>query len=97
MKPNKLVELDVIANPVEACMTLSATPGMDMPAVSKIIGLQSSRNQLTHLSLADLVRLRLSKRKEPVYASFDEFVKVRTSCNLIEEIQGEFYCDCRQV
>ena len=93
MQPNKLVEL---ANPEEV-LTLAATSGLNIGSASKIIGLASTRNQLTHLSLIDLVRLRLTKRRNPAYDSFEDFVKIRTCCNIVEEIGGEFYCDCQQV
>ena len=92
-KPNKLVEL---ADPEED-LTLAATPGLNKGRVAKILGLASSRNTFGHLSLVDLVRLRLSKRRRPVYGIYEEFVNIRTCCNLVEEIEGEFFCDCREV
>ena len=93
MQPNKLVEL---ADPEED-LTLAATPGLNKGRVAKILGLASSRNTFGHLSLVDLVRLRLSKRRRPVYGNYEEFVNIRTCCNLVEEIEGEFFCDCREV
>ena len=30
-----------------------------------------------------------------MYNSFEEFVAVRTSCHLVEQVDGEFFCDCR--
>ena len=92
-KKNKLVEiLDF-----EPSMTLSSNPGMDMGPVTKLIGLPATNNtdpQLAHLSLPDLVRLRLEKRSHPEYNSFQEFFSIRSSCHLVEEINGDFYCDC---
>ena len=93
---NKVVEL---LNP-DPAMTLSANPGMDLGGpVSKIIGLARTKatldRELAHLSLKDLVRLRLIKRITPTYASLEEFLKIRNSCHLVEEINGEFFCDCR--
>ena len=84
-KPNKLVEL---ADPEED-LTLAATPGLNKGRVAKILGLASSRNTFGHLSLVDLVRLRLSKRRRPVYGNYEEFVNIRTCCNLVEEIERE--------
>ena len=55
----------------------------------------STHPPLAHLSLADLARLRLEKRANPTYSSLEEFFYIRGSCHLIEEIQGDFYCDCR--
>ena len=92
-KKNKLVEiLDF-----EPSMTLSSNPGMAMGPVTKLIGLPATNNtdpQLAHLSLPDLVRLRLEKRSHPEYNSFQEFFSIRSSCHLVEEINGDFYCDC---
>ena len=79
----------------EQALTLAATPGMNMGRVSKIIGLASSGNKMTNLSLIDLVRLRLTKRRVPTFDSLKEYVRIRTSCHLVEEIDGQFFCDCR--
>ena len=79
----------------EQALTLAATPGMNMGRVSKIIGLASSGNKMTNLSLIDLVRLRLTKRRVPTFDSLEEYVRIRTSCHLVEEIDGQFFCDCR--
>lgn len=91
-KKNKLVEL---VNP-DPSLTLSANPGMDMGPVTRIIGLAtkpSTDPHLAHLSLTDLVRLRLEKRRTPTYASLEEFFNIRGSCHLVEEINGDFFCD----
>ena len=93
-KKNKLVE----SPHPEPELTLSAAPGLDMGHVDKLIALAtkpSTHPSLAHLSLADLARLRLEKRANPTYSSLEEFFYIRSSCHLIEEIQGDFYCDCR--
>ena len=89
---NKVVEL---CNP-ETSLTLAANPGMDIGKATRIIGLVSKGNSLTNFSLKDLVRLRLTKRRNPAYDSFEEFLAVRTSCHLVEEVNGDYFCDCRE-
>ena len=81
-----------------AWAAVSAAPGLDMGHVDKLIALAtkpSTHPPLAHLSLADLACLRLEKRANPTYSSLEEFFYIRGSCHLIEEIQGDFYCDCR--
>ena len=68
-----------------------------MGPVTKIIGLAtkpSDDRELAHLSLTALVRLRLIKRMTPAYSSLGEFFKIRISFHIVEEINGDFFCDC---
>ena len=44
--------------------------------------------------LKDRCRERMVHRACPQMSSFDEFVRVRTSCYFLEEKDGVFYCDC---
>ena len=37
---------------------------------------------------------RLSQRKEPSVSSFDEYMAVRNSCWILEERNGDYFCDC---
>ena len=66
--------------------------------VTKMIGLASSLNKVdgpTRPSLKQLMRIQLIKRGNTVYDSFEEFAAVRTSCHLVEQVDKEFFCDCR--
>ena len=45
-------------------------------------------------SLRDRCKERMANRACPQLSSFDEYVRVRTSCYFIEEKDGVFYCDC---
>lgn len=89
---NKVVEL---CNP-EDSLTLAANPGMDIGEATRIIGLATKGNSLKDFSLKDLVGLRLTKRRNPAYDSFEEFMAIRTSCHLVEEVNGDYFCDCRE-
>ena len=53
-----------------------------------------STNQ-SESSLKDLAKQRLKSRFDVSnISSFDESVKIRKSCHLIEQVNSEFYCDC---
>ena len=44
--------------------------------------------------LRERCKKRMDNRACPQLSSFDEYVRVRTSCYFIEEKDGVFYCDC---
>lgn len=90
-KPNKLIEL----KDPDPSLTLSSVHGEEFGRVSKMFGVATSSNKIEGPSLSQLMRLRLIKRNNPVYESFEEFIAVRTSCHLVEEVAGEYLCDCR--
>ena len=48
----------------------------------------------TSVTLKEHVRLRMKNRVEPDCDSFEEYMDVRKCCWIIEERNGEFYCDC---
>ena len=54
---------------------------------------ESNHNSMTG-SLADLAKQRIKSRDSPSFQHFDEYKKVRQSCWIIEESEGDFYCDC---
>ena len=39
-------------------------------------------------------KTRLSQRKEPSVSSFDDYMAVRNSCWILEERNGDYFCDC---
>ena len=69
--------------------------GTSIPAkkVDNIWVVESKTNTMPG-SAMDLAKMRMKLRASPSYASFDHYVKIRTSCWIIEEADGEFYCDC---
>ena len=44
--------------------------------------------------LQDSARERLLHRECPSSISFEEYSKMRKSCYIIEERNGDFFCDC---
>ena len=57
-------------------------------AVNSSEGLKSGK------SLKDRAKERLANRELPLGNSFDDYMRIRTSCWLLEERDGDFYCDC---
>ena len=45
-------------------------------------------------SLKDLAKLRFENRRLPQSQTFEEYTKMRSSCWILEEVEGEFFCDC---
>ena len=45
-------------------------------------------------SLKDRCKERVFNRAVPQVSSFDDYVRMRTSCYILEEKDGVFYCDC---
>ena len=77
-------------------VTLASAPGMELGQVTKIIAMPATSNKMRDVSLRDLARLRLTKRVNPNYNSFEEFSKIRSACHLIEVANGDCYCDCHE-
>ena len=46
------------------------------------------------VSLKERAKQRLAQREVPSAKDFDEYLRVRGSCWIIEERDGIFYCDC---
>ena len=54
----------------------------------------SSASQDTSLKVR--AKARLESRALPTNNSYDEYMVERTSCWILEEVNGDFYCDCRE-
>ena len=44
--------------------------------------------------LADVAKMKLEERANPSKKSFDEKMKIKESCWIVEERDGDFFCDC---
>ena len=66
-----------------------------MTNVSSIWAIPSSKTKQSELTLKEIAKIRLSKRfNSNSLTSFDEYVQIRSSCYLVEQVGKEFYCDC---
>ena len=74
--------------------TVSESLEFQLGKVDQIWAVTSSSNSLTELSLKDRAKLRIKMRETLSMASFDEYKAMRNSCWLLEERDGDFFCDC---
>jgi len=54
----------------------------------------SSQSDGSGKSLKELAKTRLANRELPTSPSFDAYLKMRSGCWIIEERDGDFFCDC---
>ena len=54
----------------------------------------SSQSDSSGKSLKELAKTRLANRELPTSPSFDAYLKMRSGCWIIEERDGDFFCDC---
>lgn len=45
-------------------------------------------------NLLERTKTRIQNRKVPCSKSFDEYLSIRSSCWIVEERDGDFFCDC---
>ena len=45
-------------------------------------------------SLKERAKERMANRAVPMLDDFDESMKIRRSCWIVEELDGDFFCDC---
>ena len=65
----------------------------ELGKVEKIWAVNSNSNQIDK-TLKERAKERLRQRQNPHHGSFKEYMDTRTSCWILEEMNGEFYCDC---
>jgi hypothetical protein len=74
--------------------TVSEDSEHQLGKVDAIWVVSSSSNTLLDMPLKRLAKQRIKKRGEPEFASFDQYLQIRQSCWIIEERDGQYYCDC---
>ena len=68
-----------------------------MKNVSAIWAIPSSQTKQSELTLKEISKQRLShKFNASLSTSFDEYLKIRSSCHLVEQVGKDFYCDCHE-
>ena len=84
--PNKVVR---IPNTVENYSTISEYHGLG--TVTQLYGINTKKSS-SELLLK--IRAKLAERANPSNKSWEEKKKILIGCHLIEERDGDFYCDC---
>ena len=74
--------------------TVSESKEFNLGKVINIWAVNSSEGLKSGKSLKDRAKERLANRELPLGNSFDDYMRIRTSCWLLEERDGDFYCDC---
>ena len=65
--------------------------------VTTIFAVPSSKTSSHDMPLKDLAKQRLKSRYDvSSFSTFDDAMKVRNSCHIIEQSGSEFLCDCHE-
>ena len=65
--------------------------------VSTIFAVQSSKTSSSDIPLRDCAKERLKSRFDVSRQSnFDDAMKIRQSCHIIEQVGSDFFCDCHE-
>ena len=72
--------------------TVSESTGLGK--VTNIWAVNSTSGLESGTTLKERAKARLAQRELPTSCSFDEYLKIRSSCWIVEERDGDFYCDC---
>ena len=62
--------------------------------VTNLVAINSSEGLKSGKSLKERAKERLAHRKVPQSSSFDDYIRIRSSCWILEERDGDFFCDC---
>ena len=74
--------------------SVSEDPEHQLGRVQSLWVVSSSSNTIKDVSLKQLAKQRIKKRGVPEFDNFDHYMEVRQSCWIIEQRDGQFYCDC---
>lgn len=74
--------------------TVSESSEFLLGKVTTLWAVSSSEGSKTGASLKARAKERIASRKVPLSSSFDDYLTVRSSCWILEERDGDFYCDC---
>ena len=91
LKPNEWILK--IKNPKDK-YTVSESEEFNLGEVSALWAVRSSAGSKSDKSLKERAMERINEREVPKTQTFDEYLRVRTSCWIVEERDGDYYCDC---
>ena len=95
LKSNKAASSDrIVKVDPRGKYTVSESAEFNLGKVDSIWVVASSENPFPDSSLKKLAKQRITLRGKPDFTSFDQYMKIRQSCWILEERGGEFYCDC---
>ena len=88
-KPDRIMKI----NP-KGKYTVSESPEFLLGKVSNLWAVTTTSGLKSDKSLKERAKERMANRSEPEVEDFDEYMKIRTSCWILEEHDGDYYCDC---
>ena len=95
MKANKLNTTDrIVKVDPKGKYTVSESSEFNLDKVDTIWVVTSSENPFPDTSLKKLAKQRINLCENPEVSSFDQYMQIRQSCWILEERDGEYYCDC---
>ena len=74
--------------------TVSESSEFNLGKVLNLWAVNSSEGLKSGLSLKERAKERLAHRELPLSTTFDDYLRIRSSCWILEERDGDFYCDC---
>ena len=74
--------------------TVSESEEFNLGKVANLWAVNSEAGLKSGVPLKERAKERLAQRELPSSKDFDEFLRIRSSCWILEERDGIFYCDC---
>ena len=93
-KSNKTGSNNILRINAKDKYTVSESSEFLLGKVTNLWAVNSSEGLKSGKSLKERAKERLANRNVPQSGNFDDYLKVRSSCWILEERDGDFYCDC---
>ena len=74
--------------------TVSESKEFNLGEVTNLWAVNSEAGLKSGAPLKDRAKERLAERELPSSKDFDEYLRIRSSCWIIEQRDDSFYCDC---
>ena len=73
--------------------TVSESPEFQLGSVTNLWAVATQSDE-SGKPLKELAKIRIANRELPGSETFDEYIAMRSSCWILEERDGDFFCDC---
>ena len=74
--------------------TVAESEEFKLGKVNALWAMTSTAGETSGKTLKERAIERIANRRTPLSSSFDEFLRIRSSCWIIEERDGDMFCDC---
>ena len=93
-RANKLGSDKILRITSNGKYTVSESSEFLLGKVSNLWAINSTAGQKTGKSLKERAKERIASRELPTSDNFDDYLRIRSSCWIIEESDRDFFCDC---